>query len=223
MNLTRSQLAGLMDHTLLKAYATPSDIAQTCQEAIDIKAASVCVNPVNVPQVAQALQGTGVKVCTVIGFPLGANATATKAYETRRAIADGAEEVDMVINLGALKAGQDETVQQDIAAVVEAAAGVLVKVIIETSYLTDDEKVRACQAAARAGADFVKTSTGFGGGGATAADVALMKRSIPAGMKVKASGGMRTWADVEPNLAAGADRLGLSASLAVLDGAGLPD
>ncbi|MDR1386155.1 MAG: deoxyribose-phosphate aldolase [Propionibacteriaceae bacterium] len=223
MNLTKAQLAAMMDHTLLKAVARPADIAQICQEAIDIKAASVCVNPVNVPQAAQLLNGSGVKVCTVIGFPLGANTSATKAFETKDAIANGAEEVDMVINLGALKAGQVETVYEDIAAVVAAAAGTLVKVIIETCYLTDQEKVQACQAAARAGADFVKTSTGFGGGGATAPDVALMKRTVPPTMRVKASGGMRTWPDVVPNLEAGADRLGVSASLAILAGADLPE
>lgn len=218
MNITKDQLAGMMDHTLLKATATPEQIAAVCEEAKSIHAASVCVNPVNVPQVKKLLAGSGVKVCTVVGFPLGANTPAVKAFETKEAIANGAEEVDMVINIGALKAGDTEAVYQDIKAVVDAAAGTLVKVIIETCYLTDEEKVQACQAAAKAGADFVKTSTGFGTGGATAADVALMKKSIPAGMKVKASGGMRSWEDVVPNLEAGADRLGVSASLAILDG-----
>lgn len=218
MNLTRKELAGMMDHTLLKAFATPADIDKICKEAMEIGAASVCVNPTNVKQAAKALAGSTVKTCTVIGFPLGANTPETKAFETRDAIKNGAQEVDMVINIGAAKAGDWELVYRDIQAVVDAAAGTLVKVIIETCYLTDEEKVNACKAAARAGADFVKTSTGFGTGGATAHDVALMKSSIPENMKVKASGGMRKWEDVVPNLEAGASRLGVSASLAILEG-----
>ena len=216
--ITRKELAGMMDHTLLKAFATPEQIEKVCKEAISIGAASVCVNPVNVPLTAKLLQGTGVKTCTVIGFPLGANTPAVKAFETKDAIANGAEEVDMVINVGAAKAGNFDAVYEDIKAVVDAANGTLVKVIIETCYLTDEEKVSACKAAAKAGATFVKTSTGFGTGGATAHDVALMKASIPAEMKVKASGGMRKWEDVIPNLEAGADRLGVSASIAILEG-----
>ena len=218
MNITRKELAGMMDHTLLKAFSTPADIEKVCKEAMEIGAASVCVNPVNVKQAAALLKGSGVKTCTVIGFPLGANTPETKAFETKDAIANGAEEVDMVINIGAAKAGDFETVYQDIKAVVDAANGTIVKVIIETCYLTDDEKANACKAAAKAGANFVKTSTGFGTGGATAHDVALMKASIPANMKVKASGGMRKWEDVVPNLEAGADRLGVSASIAILAG-----
>lgn len=216
--MNRKELAGMMDHTLLKAFATPADIEKICKEAAEIGAASVCVNPVNVAEAAKLLKGTGVKTCTVIGFPLGANTPETKAFETKDAIKNGAEEVDMVINVGAAKAGDFETVYKDIKAVVDAADGTLVKVIIETCYLTDEEKVEACKAAAKAGATFVKTSTGFGTGGATAHDVALMKASIPATMKVKASGGMRTWEDVIPNLEAGADRLGVSASIAILKG-----
>ncbi len=216
--MNKKELAGMMDHTLLKAFATPEQIEKVCREAIEIGAASVCVNPVNVPQVAKLLKGTGVKTCTVIGFPLGANTPAVKAFETKDAIANGAEEVDMVINIGALKSGNADAVYEDIKAVVDAANGTLTKVIIETCYLTDEEKVIACQMAAKAGANFVKTSTGFGTGGATAHDVALMKKSIPATMKVKASGGMRTWEDVIPNLEAGADRLGVSASIAILEG-----
>ena len=216
--MNKKELAGMMDHTLLKAFATPEQIEKVCKEAIEIGAASVCVNPVNVPQAAKLLKGTGVKTCTVIGFPLGANTPAVKAFETKDAIANGAEEVDMVINVGALKSGNADAVYEDIKAVVDAANGTLTKVIIETCYLTDEEKVIACQMAAKAGANFVKTSTGFGTGGATAHDVALMKKSIPATMKVKASGGMRTWDDVKPNLEAGADRLGVSASIAILEG-----
>ena len=216
--MNRKELAGMMDHTLLKAFATPADVEKICKEAAEIGAASVCVNPVNVAEAAKLLKGTGVKTCTVIGFPLGANTPETKAFETKDAIKNGAEEVDMVINVGAAKAGDFETVYKDIKAVVDAADGTLVKVIIETCYLTDEEKAEACKAAAKAGAAFVKTSTGFGTGGATAHDVALMKASIPATMKVKASGGMRTWEDVIPNLEAGADRLGVSASIAILKG-----
>ena len=216
--MNKKELAGMMDHTLLKAFATPEQIEKVCKEAIEIGAASVCVNPVNVPQAAKLLKGTGVKTCTVIGFPLGANTPAVKAFETKDAIANGAEEVDMVINVGALKSGNADAVYEDIKAVVDAANGTLTKVIIETCYLTDEEKVIACQMAAKAGANFVKTSTGFGTGGATAHDVALMTKSIPATLKVKASGGMRTWDDVKPNLEAGADRLGVSASIAILEG-----
>lgn len=216
--MNKKELAGMMDHTLLKAFATTSDIERVAKEAIEIGAASVCVNPIHVKQVADILKGSGVKTCTVIGFPLGANTSEVKAFETKDAIANGAEEVDMVINVGALKEGNAEAVYRDIQAVVDAADGTLVKVIIETCYLTDAEKEAACLAAAKAGADFVKTSTGFGTGGATAHDVELMKKTVPASMKVKASGGMRTWEDVKPVLAAGADRLGVSASLEILKG-----
>lgn len=216
--MTKQELANMMDHTLLKAFATSKDIEKICKEAISIGAASVCVNPVNVSQVSALLKDSGVKTCTVIGFPLGANTSETKAFETKNAIAHGAEEVDMVINIGALKEGREDLVYEDIKAVTDAAGDVLVKVIIETCYLTDGEKEKACLAAAKAGADFVKTSTGFGTGGATPHDVSLMKKTVPASMKVKASGGMRTWDDVKPVLDAGADRLGVSASLAILDG-----
>jgi deoxyribose-phosphate aldolase len=218
MNISRRELAGMMDHTLLKAAATPERIAEICDEALSIGAASVCVNPVHVKRAAEALRGSDVKVCTVIGFPLGANTTAVKAYEAADAVANGAHELDMVINIGALKAGDYETVYRDIKAVADASGGAVLKVIIETCYLTDEEKAAACRAAARAGADFVKTSTGFGAGGATADDVRLMKANIPANMKVKASGGMRKWEDVAPKLEAGAERLGVSASLDILEG-----
>ena len=216
--MKKRELAKMMDHTLLKAYATPEQIIKICEEAKEIGAASVCVNPFNVKQAAQLLSGSDVKVCTVIGFPLGANTSATKAFEAKDAINNGAEEVDMVINIGALIAGDIDQVEKDIKTVVDAADDKLVKVIIETCYLDDEQKVQACQAAAKAGADFVKTSTGFGTGGANAHDVALMKKAIPSSMRVKASGGMRTWEDVIPILKAGADRLGVSASIAILDG-----
>lgn len=218
MNYSKKQVAKMMDHTILKAFAEPKDIKILCEEALSINAASVCVNPVNIEQASKLLKGSDVKVCTVIGFPLGANTPATKAFETKDAITRGAEEVDMVINIGALKSGNDDLVLEDIKAVVTAANGTLVKVIIETCYLTNDEIVRVCNLAAIAKADFVKTSTGFGTAGATAAHVKLMKESIPASMKVKASGGMRNWAEVLANLEAGADRLGVSASLEILNG-----
>lgn len=176
--MDKKTLAGMMDHTLLKADATPDQIDWICDEAKQIGAASVCVNPCWVSRVSDELKDSGVMTCCVIGFPLGANTSAVKAFETQDAVKNGADEVDMVINIGELKSGNDEAVEQDIKAVVDASGDTHVKVIIETCYLTDDEKVRACEAAARAGADFVKTSTGFGTGGAKPEDVALMKRSI---------------------------------------------
>ena len=214
--MDKRTLANMMDHTLLKATATPEQIDALCDEAVRLSTASVCVNPCYVSRCAKRLMGTGVLTCTVVGFPLGANATAVKAFETADAVEKGADEIDMVINIGMLKAGNRDYVEQDIRAVVEAAKGKTVKVIIETCYLTDEEKVAACEAASRAGAQFVKTSTGFGTAGAKAQDVALMKQSIPAGMKVKAAGGMRSYGDVLPVLEAGADRLGVSASVAIL-------
>ena len=214
--LTKKELASKIDHTVLKAVATPKMVATLCEEAIAIGAASVCVNPVNVKQVAGLLKGTGIKTCSVVGFPLGANTPEVKAFETKDAIKNGAEEIDMVINVGALKAGDTETVYEDIKAVVDAADGVLVKVIIETCYLTDEEKIEACQASTRAGAEYVKTSTGMGTAGTNPHDIALMKANISEGMKVKASGFMRKLEDVIPNLEAGADRLGLSGSIPIL-------
>ena len=169
--MKQKELAGMMDHTLLKATATPAQIEKLCKEAMEIGSASVCVNPCNIEQCARLLKGSDVKVCTVIGFPLGANTSEAKAFETRDAIAKGAQEVDMVINVGALLAGNTEAVYNDIKAVTEAAAGTTVKVIIETCYLNDEQKKAACEMSLKAGADFVKTSTGFGTGGATAADV----------------------------------------------------
>ncbi len=217
--MKKAEIAAMMDHTLLKATATPEQIKKLCAEAKEIGSASVCVNPVNVALAAQELKGSSVKVCTVIGFPLGANTSAVKAFETKDAIANGADEVDMVINIGALKSGNLQALEDDIRAVVQAANGTLVKVIIECCYLTDEEKVAACKACAAAGADYVKTSTGFGTGGAVAADVALMKKSIPANMKVKAAGGMHSWDEAIAMVEAGASRLGVSASLKILEGA----
>lgn len=214
--MKKTQLARMCDHTLLKAFADEGMIETLCREAQEHHTASVCINPCYVPLAARLLKGTDVAICTVIGFPLGANTSAVKAFETREAIRQGATEVDMVLNIGALKSGRQQQVLEDIQAVVAAADGLLTKVIIETCYLTDEEKVLACRLAQEAGADYVKTSTGFGTGGATSADVRLMKATVGKTMKVKASGGMRTYQDVLPILEAGADRLGVSATLAIL-------
>jgi deoxyribose-phosphate aldolase len=217
--MKKNEVAKLIDHTLLKATSTPEQITRLCNEAMENHFASVCVNPCNVAQCARLLGGTDVKVCSVIGFPLGANTPATKAFETRDAIANGASEIDMVINIGALKAGLTDVLYEDIKAVVDAANGVLVKVIIETCYLTDDEKILACKIATKAGANFVKTSTGFGTAGATTHDVALMKGAITPNMKVKAAGGIRTYEDTLSMVAAGAARIGASAGIQILEAA----
>lgn len=190
--------ARMIDHTLLKAEATKEQIEKLCAEAKQFNFASVCVNPTWVKRSSELLQGTEVVVCTVIGFPLGANTPAVKAFEAKDAIANGAKEVDMVINIGALKDKNDELVQADIAAVVEAAKGsALVKVIIEACLLTDEEKVKACELAVAAGADYVKTSTGFSTGGATAEDIALMRKTVGPELGVKASGGVRSLEDMK--------------------------
>src|SRR5919202_3454549 len=209
--------AGLVDHTLLKPEASEADITRLCEEAAQYHFASVCVNPTWVKSSACILRGSGVPVCTVVGFPLGATLADVKAYETRRAIFDGAREIDMVINIGALKSGDDCAVEYDIRAVVEAAHeyDVLVKVIIEAALLTDDEKVRACIAAKQAGADFVKTSTGFAKHGATVADVALMRRTVGAEMGVKAAGGVKGIEDARAMVEAGATRIGASVGVKI--------
>ena len=218
MNLTQSQLAKYMDHTLLKADATLDGIDRVVAEAKQFGCASVCVNPFWVPYVARLLDGSGVATCTVVGFPLGASSTASKVFETTDAIANGADEIDMVINLGELKAGHAELVREDIRAVAEAthAGGKLLKVIIECCLLTDDEKRLACLLCAEAGADFVKTSTGFSTGGATVADVALMRECVGPDFGVKAAGGIRTLADAYAMIEAGASRLGVSAAASIL-------
>ncbi len=215
--MTKQELAKMIDHTLLKATATDSEITKLCKEARENNFASVCVNPAYVSLAAKLLKNSDVKVCTVIGFPLGANTSAVKAFETRNAIENGAEEVDMVINIGALKSGNYDEVLADIKAVVSAAGGVTTKVIIETCYLTDDEKKKACELAKEAGADFVKTSTGFGIGGATVEDVKLMRVTIGQNMKIKASGGIRTYDDAMKMISAGADRLGASAGIKIIE------
>ena len=209
--------ASLIDHTLLKPDASQTEIKHLCEEAAQYHFASVCVNPTWVRACACHLQGTGVPVCTVIGFPLGATLPDVKAYEARRAIMDGAREVDMVINVGALKSGDDCLVEHDIRSVVEVAHeyDVTCKVIIETALLTDDEKVRACQAAKNAGADFVKTSTGFSKGGATVADIALMRRVVGPELGVKASGGVKNIDDARAMVEAGATRIGASVGVKI--------
>jgi len=214
-------IAQLIDHTLLKADATPEEIAWLCAEARQYHFATVCINPCNVRQCSDALRGTGVTVCSVVGFPLGATLPEVKAYETERVIWDGAREVDMVINVGALKSGDHTLVQRDIEAVVHVAHRnrALVKVIIEAVYLTDDEKVKACLLCKAAGADFVKTSTGFGPGGATLHDVELMRRTVGPEMGVKAAGGVRDYETFTKMVAAGATRIGASASIKILEGA----
>lgn len=212
------ELAKLIDHTALKPETTKAQITQLCKEAKEYGFASVCVNPTWVKLAAELLAGSDVKVCTVIGFPLGANTSAVNAFEAKDAIANGAGEVDMVINIAALKDKDDALVESDIRAVVEAANGTLVKVIIETSLLSDEEKVRACEIAVKAGTDFVKTSTGFSTGGATKEDVALMRKTVGPTIGVKASGGVRTKQDVEDMVAAGATRIGASAGVAIVSG-----
>lgn len=219
--LDRTTLARLIDHTLLKATATPDDIRRLCQEAVEHRFAAVCINPSWVA-LAREAGGEAVAVCTVIGFPLGAATPATKAAEAAEAVSRGADEVDMVINIGALKGGLEDLVRDEIGAVVQAVRGAgqgrpaLVKVIIETCYLTDEEKTRACRLAVAAGAGFVKTSTGFGTGGATAADVALMRRAVGPDVGVKASGGIRNLADALAMIEAGATRIGTSAGVAII-------
>lgn len=215
------EIARSIDHTLLRPEATGEDIRKVCQEARKYNFASVCVNPYWVPLVAVELYGSAVKVCTVVGFPLGANATEIKVAETEAAIRAGAQEIDMVINIGELRGGNQDAVQRDIQAVVEAAhkGGAIVKVILETALLDDERKAVASALAKAAGAEFVKTSTGFGPHGATVADVALMRKVVGPEMGVKASGGIRTLEDWQKMTAAGATRIGASASVKIVDAA----
>ena len=211
-----TDIAGYIDHTLLKPEATEQQIRQLCAEAAEFGFASVCVNPTWVPLAARLLAGASPMVATVIGFPLGATLSDVKAYETRRAREEGANEFDMVVNIGALKSRNFRLVEQDIAGVVAAANGLTVKVIIETALLTDEEKVEACVIAKAAGADFVKTSTGFSSKGATAEDVALMRRVVGSDMGVKASGGIRSASDAQAMIEAGATRIGASAGVKIV-------
>ena len=213
--VSRRELAGMVDHTLLKPEATPQQIRKLCREAEQYNFASVCVNPIHVKQCVKDLQGR-IPVATVIGFPLGANHPAIKAGEAHQALSDGAAELDMVINIGMLKSGELEFVEDDIRSVVEAAPDCLVKVIIEACLLTDEEKITACFLSREAGADFVKTSTGFSSGGAMAEDVALMRKVVGEDLGVKAAGGIRTLEDAKNMIAAGANRIGASAGVKIV-------
>ncbi|HED23671.1 MAG TPA: deoxyribose-phosphate aldolase [Firmicutes bacterium] len=209
-------MAGYIDHTLLRAEATAEDIRRLCREAKEYNFYAVCVNPSYVRQAARALAGSGVRLATVIGFPLGATTTAVKAFETAEAVAAGAAEVDMVIHLGALKSGDIDYVRKDINTVVSAAEGKTVKVIIEAALLSDNEKILACRLAGEAGAQYVKTSTGFGPGGATVADVRLMRETVGPAMGVKAAGGVRTAENARRMIEAGASRIGTSAGKVII-------
>ncbi|WP_285726652.1 deoxyribose-phosphate aldolase [Psychromicrobium xiongbiense] len=217
---TPASLAGYIDHTLLKPEASEQDVLAVCAEAIQYGFASVCVNPVWVKTVHNALRDSPVLTCSVVGFPLGATPSDVKVYETRGATLDGADEIDMVINIAAARANDYEALVSDISAVAEAAhtGGAILKVIIETALLTDEQKVLACKAAVESGADYVKTSTGFNGPGATTADVALMRATVGPDLGVKASGGVRTREDAEAMIAAGASRIGASSGIAIVTG-----
>jgi deoxyribose-phosphate aldolase len=213
-----TKLASMIDHTLLKPDATHADLTKLCEEASQYHFATVCVNSSNIPFAARLLKGSGVKPIAVVGFPLGAATAQAKAFEAKEAIRAGAEEIDMVINIGAIKSKDYKTVYEDIKQVVDASKPHLVKVILETSNLTHDEKVAACVLSKTAGANFVKTSTGFSTGGATVADIELMRQIVGDDMQVKASGGIRTKEDAEAMVKAGADRIGASASVAIVTG-----
>ena len=208
-----------IDHTVLKAFATKEDIIKLCNEAKEYNFKSVCVNPCYVKLAKELLEGSDVLVCTVIGFPLGANTIEVKALETKDAVANGAQEIDMVINVGKAKEHDYKYIEEEIKAVVNASSGNLVKVIIETCYLTDEEKVECCKAALNAKATFVKTSTGFGTGGATVEDIRLMRETVGEEMGVKASGGVRSLEDLEAMVEAGASRIGASSGVAIMENA----
>jgi deoxyribose-phosphate aldolase len=212
----KCELAHWIDHTILKTETTKEEIERVCKEAKELEFASVCLNPTWVPLAYKLLRGSRVRVCTVVGFPLGATYPETKALETKLAIENGAQEIDMVINVGALKSGDYELVEHDIRSVVRAASRQIVKVIIETCLLTEEEKVKACTIAKHAGANFVKTSTGFSSGGATVQDVALMRQVVGSEMGVKASGGVHNYEEACKMVQAGATRIGASASVAIV-------
>ena len=216
MNNNMNNVNKLIDHTLLKAFATEDDIKKICDEAKTYNFKSVCVNPANVAFAKKELQDSDVLVCTVIGFPLGANTIEVKAFETKDAILKGADEIDMVINVGKAKQHDYDYIEKEISEVVKASEGRTVKVIIETCYLTDEEKVECCKAAVRAEADFVKTSTGFGTGGATKEDIALMRETVGPDMGVKASGGVRSYEDLMTMVEAGATRIGASSGVQIM-------
>ncbi|MCE5283486.1 MAG: deoxyribose-phosphate aldolase [Deltaproteobacteria bacterium] len=217
MKITREQLAGMIDHSLLRPQSTRAELKSLCMEAIAYGFKAVCVNPVHVPEAAKMLKDEAPLVCSVVGFPFGTHTPAAKAAETAEVVRLGAAELDMVLRIGALKDGREAEVEEDVAAVVKAAGGRPVKVIIEACYLTDQEKARACILAVKAGAAFVKTSTGYGSAGATSADVRLMRGTVGEGIGVKAAGGIRTLADALAMIEAGASRIGASASVAILN------
>ncbi|WP_284980991.1 deoxyribose-phosphate aldolase [Arthrobacter sp. efr-133-TYG-118] len=215
-----ASIASYIDHTLLKPEASEAEVRQVCAEAAEYKFKSVCVNPIWVKTVTTALKGSGVLTCSVVGFPLGATPSDVKAFEARGAVLDGADEIDMVINIAAARAGDKGALVDDITTVAEAvhAGGAILKVIIETALLNDEQKVLACEASVEAGADFVKTSTGFNGGGATVEDVALMRKTVGPDLGVKASGGVRSLADAQAMITAGATRIGASSGIAIVKG-----
>ena len=214
--ITKVQLAGMIDHSLLRPQSTRDEFEKTRAEAAQYEFKAVCINPVHVGMLASSLKGSKVRICSVVGFPFGTHPARVKAAETREVIRLGAREVDMVIRMGALKEGRNQEVVEDIRAVVEASSGFPVKVILETCYLTEEEKIRGCKLAVEAGASFVKTSTGFGAGGATAEDVKLMRKIVGERVGVKAAGGIKTLADALKMIEAGANRLGTSGSVAIV-------
>lgn len=216
--MKKQQIAPMIDHTALKPVTTGEDIIRLCREAVEFGFGAVCINPVYIKIAHRQLQATGVKVGTVVGFPLGATTTAVKAFETKEAVNAGADEIDMVLNIGALKEKNEQYVTADIAAVVQAAPGKIVKVILETSLLANDEKILACKLVKKAGAHFVKTATGFGPGGATVADIQLMRQVVGAGFGIKASGGVKNWQDTLAMIEAGATRIGTSSGIAIMQG-----
>lgn len=216
--LGSAEVARLIDHTNLKATATQADIGRLCEEAAEYAFATVCVNPAWVPAAKKVLEGTGVGIATVVGFPLGANLMTTKAFEAGQGVRLGATDVDMVLNIGALKSGDSNIVKQDIRMVVQASEGAIVKVILETCYLSKEEIVLACRLAEDAGAHFVKTSTGFGSDGATVANVRLMRAAVSQSLKVKAAGGIRSLEDLMAMVDAGAERIGTSAGVSIIRG-----
>ena len=217
MKITTEQLAGMIDHSLLRPQSTREELKKLCREAIEYHFKAVCVNPIHVADAALLLKGETPLICSVVGFPFGTHTPATKAAETEEVIRLGAQEVDMVLRVGALKEGRDDEVAEDIAAVVRAAAGRPVKVILETCYLTEEEKIRGCKLSVKAGAAFVKTSTGYGSAGAMTVDVRLMRKTVGTGIGVKAAGGIRTLVDALAMIKAGANRIGVSASVAILN------
>ena len=216
MKITKQQLAGMIDHSLLRPNATLEELKKVCQEAVEYRFKAVCINPIFVPDAASLLEGKDVLICSVVGFPFGTHTSEIKAKETAEVIERGAREVDMVIQVGVLKDKRNQDVVKDIRAVVDAARGCPVKVILETCYLTDEEKIRACRLVKEAGASFVKTSTGFAAGGATVDDVRLMRKTVGKDFGVKAAGGIRTLQDALKMIEAGANRLGTSGTVAII-------